>query len=101
MMKEKERNENKILETYLAGYEDEKLSQAFQDKIIRNAIASANGPKIVTITPAWKRLSLAASVAAFAIGIIMSNQVFTNSNSTYDSLSFESQGLYSYLVEGE
>lgn len=100
-MEKMKREESKIVDAYLSGYKDEVLPESLQDRVIKQAIASSIRPKIINITPAWKRLSLAASVAAFAIGIIMSNQVFANNQNSYESYSFENQGLYSYFVEAE
>lgn len=100
-MEKMKKEESKIVDAYLSGYKEEVLPQSFQERVVKQAMASSKEPRIINITPAWKRLSLAASVAAFAIGIIMSNQVFTTNQSSYDSYSFENQGLYSYFVEAE
>ena len=94
--------ENKLIEKFLASYQDETLTKGLQVKALKAALNSGKTTLTRTITPAWKRLSLAASIAAFAIGIIMSNQVFTDSQaSDSDYWNFGETGLYSYVIAGE
>ena len=94
--------EDKLIEKFLAGYQEEELAKELQEKALKAALNSGNTTLTRTITPAWKRLSLAASIVAFAIGIIMSNQVFTDSQtSESDYWNFGETGLYSYVVAGE
>ncbi|MCF7911142.1 MAG: hypothetical protein K9M99_01335 [Candidatus Cloacimonetes bacterium] len=88
------------LSDFLSTYQEEELTAEFQSRVFNNAINSSQSPGILRIAPMWKRLSLAASVAAFALGVIMSNQVFSSSTES-SSWSFGDTGLYSYLVEGE
>jgi len=101
-MKEiKKKNQaDKQLNEFLSAYQDEELSAELQIRVLHNAMNSVPAAKILKIAPVWKSLSLAASIAAFAMGMIMSNQVFSNSTE-YSDWSFGETGLYSYLVEGE
>jgi molybdopterin-guanine dinucleotide biosynthesis protein len=94
--------DEKLIEKFLASYQEEVLTKELQVKALKAALNSGKTTLIRTITPAWKRLSLAASIAAFAIGIIMSNQVFTDSQtSDSDYWNFGETGLYSYVIAGE
>jgi hypothetical protein len=98
-MKRKEEKLSKV-DAFLAGYEEEALPAGFAEKVAQQAIRSAESSKIITIKPAWKRLSLAASVAAFAVGLLMSNPLFsTQKDNEYEEWNFGEQGLYSYLME--
>ena len=97
-----QRSKDIRLEAFLAGYKEESISETFKQKIIKEAIRETSSYMILSIKPAWKRLSLVASVAAFALGIVLSNQVFSNEQiSNGSDWNFGDQGLYSYLMEDE
>jgi hypothetical protein len=91
---------DKQLDGFLSAYQDEELSAELQIRVLHNAMNSVPAPEMLKIAPLWKSLSLAASIAVFALGVIMSNQVFSSSTE-YSDWSFGETGLYSYLVEGE
>jgi len=86
-MKDRKTGKERLVEDFLGGYCDEELSP----EPVNIALAA----------PLWKRLSLAASIIAFALGIILSNQVFASDINDYADWGLGDAGLYSYLVEGE
>ncbi|MCF7918321.1 MAG: hypothetical protein K9N06_00225 [Candidatus Cloacimonetes bacterium] len=102
MSEKKDLREDELINEILSSYQDEELPGYLREHTIRRALNSGHSAIIRTITPAWKRLSLAASIAAFAIGIMMSNQLFaSNQSSESNYWTFGETGLYSYVVEGE
>ncbi len=100
--KGKDLREERLITEFLSEYQDEELPAELRVRVLKNLVQSSDKTVIKIITPMWKRLSLAASIIAFALGIIMSNQVFSSDNtSEYANWNFGEAGLYSYLVEGE
>ncbi len=99
---EKELREEKLITDFLSEYQDEEVPAELRLKTLRNSVKFSDITVVKMITPMWKRLSLAASIIAFALGVIMSNQIFSSeNNSEYANWNFGETGLYSYLMEGE
>lgn len=96
-----EKKEFNQIDNFLAGYNEENLDPSLAQKVIAQAVSPKQSTRIITIKPAWKRLSLAASIAAFALGLVMSNLAFETQISDNSDWNFGEQGLYSYLLEGE
>jgi hypothetical protein len=100
-MKDRKTGKERLVEDFLGGYCDEELSLQFAEKVMHNALLQSEPVNIALAAPLWKRLSLAASIIAFALGIILSNQVFASDINDYADWGLGDAGLYSYLVEGE
>lgn len=89
------------VDDFLSGYQEEEVPENLQRQILMQARLSKNVSLVSKIEAKWKRLSLVASVAAFLVGIAMSNPVFADSSSTETaSLNFGESSLYSYVMEG-
>lgn len=102
-MKNNEREsmrDNKIRD-FLSAYQEEDVPVELKERVLNAVRNPSLSPVIIKLEPMWKRLSLAASIAAFALGVIMSNQVFSSTSTSSTDLSYGETGLYSYVMEGE
>lgn len=102
-MKEKrDKISDAAVERFLQSYRDETLEIEFSEGVMKTAMKGKPKVMIRKLTSGWKRLSVAASIVAFTIGIILSNQTFgSNMDSSSESYAFADQGLYSYILEVE
>ena len=98
---EKESMTDNKIRDFLSAYQDEEVSVELRERVLDAVRNSSLSPIIIKLEPMWKRLSLAASIAAFALGVVMSNQVFASTSTSSSDLSYGETGLYSYVMEGE